>query len=314
MTRIVAVCAAVFVALALGGCDALMLVRGFPEPKIVAQRALPIQLSYREGKGGLVIISGRVNDKVEVDFVLDTGAPVTVLIDGERTAALAFDTSNARRLGPADDPAAPIGVIRSGFTLAFGDVKLTELTAVVLPESSLACPERFRTTGFAGVIGADLFRRFVVEVDPRSKRIRLHEPGAWKAPPDAIEVPLAFDHGHPFVETKVTLPDGRFVTLPMHLDTGMTSALALVADRDSALAMPEGGEVTRACFVSGWQEVRSGPAVSVNLGSATFSGVATSYSTGAGRPAVQQRGAVGSGMLSQRPYVVNYPGKRLVLI
>jgi hypothetical protein len=51
--------------------------------------------------------------------------------------------------------------------------------------------------------------------------------------------------GHPFVDTTVTLPDGRFVMQPMHLDTGMTSAIALVADRGSALSLPEGGAVTQ---------------------------------------------------------------------
>ena len=314
MRRTIAACVAAFVTLVLGGCDALTILHGFPEPKVVTQGALPIELSYREGKGGLVILSGRVNGKVDVDFVLDTGAPVTVLIDSERTAALGIDTSNPRRLGPSGDPAVPIGVIRGGLTLAFGDLTLDALTAAVLPEASLACPDRFRTAGFAGVIGADLFRAFVVEVDPKARRVRLHDPGAWKLPPGAVEVPLGFDRGHPFVDTKVTLPDGRFVTLPMHLDSGMTSALALVADGDSVLAMPEGGEVTKACFVSGLREVRSGPAVSVGLGSATFSGVATSFSAKDDRPAVQQRGAVGSGLLSQRPYALDYPGKRLILI
>ena len=119
----------------LGSCDVATILHGFPEPKIVTQSELPLELSYREGKGGLVILSGRVNGKGEVDFVLDTGAPVTVLIDGERTSGLGIDTSNARRLGPSDDPAAPIGVIRGGLTLAFGDVTLRGLTAVVLPES-----------------------------------------------------------------------------------------------------------------------------------------------------------------------------------
>ena len=313
MPGIVAAWIAVLFAFVLGGCDVLTLLHGFPEPKIDTQGALPVELSYREGKGGLVILSGRVNGRAEVDFILDTGAPVTVLIDGERSAALGFDTSRARRLGPSDDPASPIGVIQRGLTLAFGELTLDQLTAVVLPEASLACPDRFRSIGFGGVIGSDLFRRFVVEVDPPSRRVRLHDPNAWKIPPEAIEVPITFDRGHPFVDTTITLPDGRRVSLSMHLDTGMTSALALVADRDPALTMPDGGEVAKVCFVSGWQEIRSGPAVSVGLGRATFSGVATSYSTGAGRPAVQQRGAVGSGMLSQRRYAVDYPAKRLVL-
>ena len=205
-------------------------------------------------------------------------------------------------------------MLREGTRLAFGAVSLDGLTAVVLPETSLACPERMRTVGFAGVIGADLFRRFVVEVDTNAKRVRLHEPAAWSPPRSAVEVPLTFDNGHPYVETTVTLPDGRSVTSRMHLDTGMTSSLALVAAPDTPFAMPEGGEVTQACFVSGLRDVRSGPAVSVALGAAIYAGVATSFSGRDDRPVVQQRGAVGSGMLSQRPYAVDYPNKRLVLM
>jgi len=56
----------------------------------------------------------------------------------------------------------PIGIVRSGLALAFGDIALAGVTAVVLAEGSLACADRYRTVGFAGVIGADLFRSFVV--------------------------------------------------------------------------------------------------------------------------------------------------------
>ena len=90
--------------LLLSGCESIALLAGFPEPKISTRAPLPIELAYREGKDGLVILTGRVNDKADVDFVLDTGAPVTVLLDNERTAALGLDTSNARRLGPPTTP------------------------------------------------------------------------------------------------------------------------------------------------------------------------------------------------------------------
>ena len=75
-------------ALALTGCvlhDALF---GFKPPTISVTGSAPGEMSYREGSGGLVIITGRVNDMADVDFILDTGAPVTVLIDGAQTTAL----------------------------------------------------------------------------------------------------------------------------------------------------------------------------------------------------------------------------------
>jgi hypothetical protein len=250
---------------------------------------------------------------VDVEFILDTGAPVTVLIANAHTAPLRIDTSKARRLGPADDPASPTGVIERGLTLTFGDVALTGLAAVVLPESTLACPERFREVGFEGVIGADLFRRFVVDVDPARQRVTLHEPSTWTPPAGAAVVPIRLESGHAYIDATLVLPDGESVTLPMHLDTGMTTALALVGGSHPSLAMPAQGEVTRSCFVSGRRDVRTGTPMGVRLGGAAFDGVAPRFAEKRDVPSVQQGGAVGSGLLSTRRYVIDYPGRRLVV-
>src|SRR5262245_21478255 len=101
--------------LALAGC-------GFREPKVAVDGALPLDLAYREARGGLVLLTGRVNGKADVDFILDTGAPVSVIIDGKRTAALGLDTSGARPLGDPSNPATPQGIIQGGMDFRFGAV------------------------------------------------------------------------------------------------------------------------------------------------------------------------------------------------
>ncbi|GIK85018.1 MAG: hypothetical protein BroJett026_04990 [Betaproteobacteria bacterium] len=303
-----------FVAVAMAGCDTLSLLLGFPEPVVAVHSALPVELAYREGRGGIVLLTGRVNGKADVDFVLDTGAPVTVLIDGARTAALALDSTRARKLGPADDPAVPVGALQPGTSLAFGDVDLSGLTAVVLPEAALACPERYRALDFAGVIGADLFRRFVVEVDPPARRVRLHDPARWRPPEGAAVVPLHFRDGHPFVEATLALPAGATLARRMHLDTGMNSALSLVAGSHEALPMPADGEASTSCFVGGLREVRTGPALAVDVGGARFDGVRPRFVRRGDAPRLQQDGAIGSELLASRRYAIDYPGRRLVLI
>lgn len=273
--RIAAIVAAVVI---LNGCDLLARLHGFPEPTIAVQGALPVDMPYREGKGGVVIITGRVNDKVDVDFILDTGAPVSLLIDGAATAALGFDTSNPRTLGPEGDPASPIGIIQSGVSFVFDRVALTGVSVVVMPERLLSCPDRYRSLGFAGVIGADLLRRFVVEVDPAAKRVRLHDPAVWNAPGGAPTAALRFDRGHAFIDTKITLASGETLAMPMHLDSGMTTALALVAGQPPGLAMPEAGEMVTSCFVGMAREERVGAAVTVDIGGAKFADVTPRYS------------------------------------
>ncbi len=211
-----------------------------------------------------MILTGRVNGKADVDFILDTGAPVSVLIDGPRTVALGLDTSKARPLGDPDHPATPVGVIGRDFHVAFGAIELAGLSAIVVPEKSMPCRERFDAIGFAGVIGADLFRRFVVEIDPVAKRVRFHEPGTWRAPDGASSLPVTFGRGHPFIDARLTLASGEEIATRMNVDIGMNRALTLVAGSHPAIAMPVDGAVRKSCYVNGTREERAGPAVAVD--------------------------------------------------
>jgi hypothetical protein len=295
---------------ALAGCDTLLLLGGIPAAKVTVAAPLPIDLPYREARG-LAILDGRVNGVADVAFVLDTGAPISVLIAGDATAALALDTSRARRLGPDDEPAAPTGTIERGLAFAFGPVALDAVTAVVLPESALACAGRYRDVGFAGVVGADLFRRFVVEVDPGARRIRLHDPPAWRMPDGATSVPLVLEDGHPYVEADVVAADGTRTRRRLHVDTGMNRPLTLVHAAGEPL--PD-GETTRACFVGGLRELRRGPPVAVEVGGVRLAVDDPDHARAGETADVQRGGALGGPALAGWRYAVDYPGRRLVFV
>src|SRR5262245_20949637 len=119
----------------------------FPDPKVAVTGSFPIELTYREARGGLVILTGRVDDRADVDFILDTGAPVSVLLDSPRTAKLGLDTRDARPLGDPSNPATPTGVLRPDTRFAFGPLTLAGVTTVVVPEKTMPCRERFEEIG-----------------------------------------------------------------------------------------------------------------------------------------------------------------------
>lgn len=300
-------------ALALAGCELHDLLVGFPEPVVTVQGATPVELDYREGPGGLVLLRGRVNGRADVDFILDTGAPVTVLIDGPRTAGLGLDTTRAKPLGDPANPATPVGVIARDFTIAFGGVSYAGLSAVLVPERTMPCRERFEAVGFGGVIGADLFRRFVVEVDTAARRVRLHDAPSWSVPAGAEVLSLSFRGRHPFVESKVTLADGQELPLRMNVDTGLNRAITLATGSHPALAMPARGEVRRSCLVNGVREDRVGPPVTVHLGGARIA-VPSPVHSDAPNPVDDSRtSTIGVGLFQGRRFFIDYPGKRLVL-
>lgn len=296
-------------ALALAACDPHRIVMGFPEPRLDV--ALPAELAYREAKGGLVVLTGRVNDRADVDFILDTGAPVTVLIDGPRTAALGLDSSKARPLGNRDNPATPVGDIQGGFRIDFGALALSGLSAVVIPQKTLPCQEGFEEIGFGGVIGADLFRGLVVEIDPRAKRVRFHDARAWQAPPSSASLPMGFRNGHPFVDARVVFANGRAVETSMNVDTGLNRPLTLVGgDR---FPMPANGKPRRSCLVNGTRDEREGDAVTVELGGVKLAVAAPIYSEAPNLVDGAGSGTLGAALFAGRRLFIDYPGKRLVI-
>lgn len=297
----------------LGGCVLQHALFGFPTPEITAPRPV-IEMAYREGPGGLVLLKGRVNGKADVEFILDTGAPVTVLVDGSRTAGLGLETSKAAPLGDPKDPASPVGVIQDGFALDFGDIAVRKVTAVVIPERSMPCRERMEAVGFGGVVGADLFRRFVVEVDTRARKVRFHEPSSWAVPAGAAAVPLVMRSGHVYVKTPVKFAAGGF-DAELHFDTGMNRGIALDSGADPAIVFPADGKPRKACLVNGERDERIGPRAAIVLAGRELVDEGPAYAApGTKRISVQKHGSFGIGLLRERRFVVDYPGKRLLLL
>ena len=300
--------------LLVASCDLRYAVMGFPLPTPKIAGTFPIELAYREAKGGLVVLRGRVNDRADVDFILDTSAPVSVLIDGTRTAGLGLDSSKARPLGDPANPGTPVGEIQNGFHLAFGPLALSNLTAVVIPQKTMPCQDKFEEVGFGGVIGTALFRQFVVEVDGVAKRVRLHDPKAWRAPAGATVVPMTFRNGHPFVQAKLTLADGQVVEAPMNVDIGMNRALTVAAGSHAALVMPEQGTPRKSCYVNGVRDEREGGPVRVALAGASFDVAAPIYSAHPNAVDDKRTSTIGVGLFKDRRLAIDYPGSRIVLL
>jgi hypothetical protein len=207
-----------------------------------------------------------------------------------------------------------MGVIRGGYSIAFGRVALTDLTAVLIPGSSLPCPERFEAIGFGGVVGADLLRRFVVEIDWVSRVVRLHEPAAWKAPPGLRAVPLVFEAGHPYVDSTIHLPGGAAIpTRRLHLDTGMNFGLSLATGPGKPFVAPPGGRERSACFVGARAAGIEGAPVGVDLGAVRLGEVTPVYAPAVGASSTRQSGALGAAALSRQALVVDYPRSRIYI-
>lgn len=163
-------------------------VRSLRLPLLCALSLWPLAAAAGEApcwfEGGVVVAPAEVLG-VAADYVLDTGAPHTLLAD-----------TQAQGAGYAE-------------TALRGEVRLAGLTLKDRPVAVAALDARMRAlpTPVAGVLGADLLAGRVLDVSFAPCRIRISEPG--RAPPFRAEVtlPLAWRAGRPV--TVAGAADGR---------------------------------------------------------------------------------------------------------
>lgn len=78
-----------------------------------------------------------------------------------------------------------------------------------------------------GILGSGFFRRFVVEIDPQVRTLKLHEPASYQYQGSGEILPLTFQGSTPIVEATVDLPGAGRARAQFEIDTGCTGALCL---------------------------------------------------------------------------------------
>ena len=93
-----------------------------------------------------------------------------------------------------------------------------------------------------GIIGYDLFRDFVVEINYDRKFIRFHDPNTYRPRKGrgTQTLPLDVDRSKAFLEGSVVVRDGQeVVPVRLLMDTGSSDAVWLFPDENEGLSVPE---------------------------------------------------------------------------
>jgi hypothetical protein len=301
--------------LPLAGCSQLDLTRlylannGTPAE---LSRPLPLTLPYRD-VDGWILLSASVNGRAPIEFVLDTGASVVALIADERTKHLDLDMRGVRRLGAADDLAAPVGARQDGLAIDFGGVVLRNQAALAIPAATLDCvDEKKKTAPFNGVIGHDLFRRYTIEVNRDRGTVTLHDPDSYRYAGSGQIVPAQISARQPFVNADVKPADGEPYRARLHVDSGAGLDLTLFPGSMPAIREPAEGRVRNACFVGGRATYKVGAPVQLDL-AGTATTTPAEYAVGRDVVASGQNGRLGARFLARFNVVFDYARERIIL-
>jgi hypothetical protein len=245
----------------------------------VASAAVPTSLEAVPARA--LVPFEMVDRAVYVQGTIGNSRPLWVLVSSG-SAGSAIDAALAKELGLGQ------GAV---FTIGGAEVAIEKLG-----RADLASSEDIGGHRVDAVIGYDLFRRYVVEIDYYGQLMRLHDPASYRADPRAASLPMRVDKGKAYLAAKVNFTGLKPVSREYRLDTGLGGALvdeAVLAAKTPKLdIVGDGFSLTLA------------RAKTVGIGPFTFAG-ANAFN---GEP------AIGGELLRRFTTVFDYGRGRLILL
>ncbi|RSK48871.1 pepsin/retropepsin-like aspartic protease family protein [Hymenobacter rigui] len=188
----------------------------------------------------LIVLETWLNGKGPYNFLLDTGIGTSLITDPyvgqELNLAMEgrFLVAGAGEERPLEAFQVPGVAVRLP-----GGAEAPELPFLILSDDVL------NLSGYVGMpihglLGSDVFRSFVVEIDPEQQLLTLHKPAQYRAPRGRrwARIPLDMEGRKTYLTVPVQLSASLTLPLKLVLDTGAGHALSLETTSDARLQVP----------------------------------------------------------------------------
>lgn len=246
-------------------------------------------------------------DNTELNFLLDTGASKTVLFQTEKHQ---FD--NLPQIGHTNVIFPALDETISGITLGSIQIEIGQHTfrppQALLIQQHIPVGDRL-SFKFDGILGRDFFHKYLVEVDPRIRILRIYPGGTKLKKRFRTRLALHMVGGAPHIKFINKFPWEHFAkTKKLLLDTGYPGSMVIWSGRHFRKAAGLGradelkekniGIFTRATFAVGQLRFLDAPIF---------------IAANAPLQASKRDGLLGSNVLSQFHHIIDFQSKRLWL-
>jgi len=211
--------------------------RGFT---ITDERARRVEITF-ELHSNLIVVPVKVNgSEQELKFILDTGV---------RTAILTNDIYVDSVPRPNDRVISLMGAGKQGKVSAFVsnniDFALPEgveaigNAMLVLQDDYLQLDNHLGVR-IHGIMGYELFSRFIVEVDYLNQVLVFHKPEYFKPRRSYRVLPMTIEDTKPYLSNiRYKLNDSTYIPIKLMVDTGASHSLLLNTETEEHISVPQ---------------------------------------------------------------------------
>jgi hypothetical protein len=185
-----------------------------------------------------IILTVYFNEILPLKFIFDTGAEYTLITKKEITDLLQVDYRKKYPLLGADLTTELYAYLATGVRLRVADFAAINRSILVLEEDYFQF-EEFAGINIQGIIGSDLFRRFVVQIDYRRQKIILIDPSKFEPPGSKYKkLDIEIYRHKPYIYAQTQMQNDSSFTAKLLLDSGASLPLLLYTDTNEAISIP----------------------------------------------------------------------------
>jgi hypothetical protein len=267
----------------------------------------------------LIVVPVVLNGALPLKFILDTGVRTAILT--EKTFSDILNLSYSRKYtisGPGGEQIID-AYITNNVSLELPGVSGRGHALLVLGQDYLEL-RNYLGTDVHGILGYELFSRFIIEVDYEKKLLTLMLPKNFKRKRKFQSLPIKIEDTKPYITTSVVLADGTQLSAKLLVDSGASHGLMLEPTSDERIVFPAntissiigrglGGEITG----------KIGRIQSLKLGAYEIKHVIAnfpdpnSYFDSLKLGATARNGAIGGEVLSRFTVIFNFPAEEIYL-
>jgi PDZ domain/Aspartyl protease len=196
-----------------------------------------VQIPF-ELRNNLIIIPVVLNGMLPLKFVVDTGVQTGILTQKSFSDILNLHYSKKYTIaGPGGEKIVE-AYITNNVSLDLPGIQGTGHALLVLNEDYLQL-RNYLGTDVHGILGYELFSRFIVEVNYEKRILIVSTPRKFKARRKYHRIPITVEDTKPYVVADVSLKNGQTIKAKLMMDSGASHGLLLEPQSDPRITVPE---------------------------------------------------------------------------
>lgn len=282
-----------------------------PAFQLLKPRAKRAELAF-ELQRNLIVVPVRLNGRGPYHFILDTGVGTSIITDAGLRDSLNLRLGQRYLVAGVGEEAPLIAFQTDSVRVELGTKAVAPNLTLLLLSDDILDLSGYVGRPIHGILGADVFRSFTVEVQAEKQVLTLFRPEQHRAPRGRtwVRLPVELEGDRAYIQTDAVLNDSVTMPVRLILDTGAGHALSLETGSDPRLTLP--AQRLRAYLGRGLSGAVSGylgRVQALQLGRYRVKSLVASFPDEAAvraRVAVPRNGNIGFELLKRFSVVIDY--------